>query len=130
MSRRTIRLAVVSGAVAASALCGGVALAAEYPVPPPVDGGGGGGVDNGGSGSGGTGTTGGENGSAGGSGSLITYSNGGEVSGGGSASTSDSDLPFTGFELVTAVALGAGAIGAGTVFVVASRRRRDTSALA
>ena len=41
----------------------------------------------------------------------------------------DGDLPFTGFELATAVTLGVGAIGAGSVAVVASRRRRGSSAV-
>ena len=38
-------------------------------------------------------------------------------------------LPFGGFELATAVTLGVGAIGAGSVAVVASRRRRRSSAV-
>jgi hypothetical protein len=39
------------------------------------------------------------------------------------------DLPFTGFELATALTLGAGALGAGSVVVIASRRRRGSSAV-
>ena len=38
-------------------------------------------------------------------------------------------LPFAGFELATALTLGAGAIGAGSVAVMASRRRRGNSAV-
>lgn len=41
----------------------------------------------------------------------------------------DSSLPFTGFELVTALTLGVGAIGAGSAVVIASRRRRGSSAV-
>ena len=39
------------------------------------------------------------------------------------------ELPFTGFDLSTALTLGAGAIGAGSVLVFASRRRRGSSAI-
>ena len=77
-----------------------------------------------GAGSGGTGT---------GTGTSIS-SNGGSLTSGGGASTtsstSSSNLPFTGFELATVLTLGVGAIGAGSVVVVSSRRRRDTSAIA
>ena len=126
MSRRTIRVAVAGGALATVALCGGTAFAANsYP----VQGGGGGGNTPGGTGTGGTGGTGTTGGNTGGS--QFT-SNGGTVTGGGGASTTSGggSLPFTGFELVTALTLGVGAIGAGSVVVVASRRRRGTSAVA
>src|SRR3954451_19391715 len=92
MSRRTVRLAVAGGVVAASVLSSGVAFAADadYPQPPPTNGGGrghggrdGGGL-NGGGGVGGTGTTGTGSGGAG----TVTFSNGGEVSGGGTGTGS------------------------------------------
>jgi hypothetical protein len=50
------------------------------------------------------------------------------VTGGGTGSSSS--LPFTGFELATALTIGVGAIGAGSAVVLASRRRRDNSAVA
>jgi hypothetical protein len=37
------------------------------------------------------------------------------------------ELPFTGFEVGAAVAIGLAALGAGTVFIVGSRRRRGTT---
>jgi hypothetical protein len=124
MSRQTIRLAVVGGAVAASVLCAGTAFAADYPGP----------GANGGGSSPATGTS---NGSGALTGASTTSSGGGTVSGGGSGSSASTgtssgsgSLPFTGFELATALTLGVGAIGAGSVVVVASRRRRDTSAVA
>ncbi|MDQ1706267.1 MAG: hypothetical protein QOF18_2633 [Frankiaceae bacterium] len=39
-----------------------------------------------------------------------------------------STLPFTGAEVVLMTVVGTGALGAGTVFVVAGRRRRHTAA--
>jgi hypothetical protein len=128
MSRRTIRLAAAGGVVATVALCGGTAFAAdaEYPVPPPA--GNPGGTPGGGNGGN---TPGGSLGNSPGISFTSTTSNGGSVSGGGSGTSgSGSSLPFTGFELATALTLGVGAIGAGSIVVVASRRRRDTSALA
>ena len=55
------------------------------------------------------------------------------VSGGtGTTATSEpaTSLPFTGFEAGAAAAVGLAALGAGTVFIVASRRRRGGSASA
>jgi hypothetical protein len=126
MSRLTIRIAVAGGALAATALCGGTAFAADY-----------GGVSGGGAGST-PGTTSGSGGSSGGSLSPAstttsggsgagTTSNGGTVSGSGTSSGGSGSLPFTGFELATALTLGAGAIGAGSAVVVASRRRRTSA---
>ena len=48
---------------------------------------------------------------------------------GGDSVSEERSLPFTGFELASAVTLGVGAIGAGSVAVVASRRRRGRSAV-
>ena len=42
---------------------------------------------------------------------------------------SEPDLPFTGFDLSSALTLGVGAVGAGSVLVFASRRRRGSSAI-
>jgi hypothetical protein len=128
-----IRGVVAGGVLAASVVCGGTAFAADasYPGPNP---GGGGSVPGG---TGGTGSTGGTGTSGGGAtgatttGFTSTTSNGGSVSSGGAGTTSSSSsLPFTGFELATALTLGVGAIGAGSVVVLASRKRRDTSAVA
>lgn len=137
MSRRTIRLAVAGGAVAASVLAGGTAFAADgdgtyVPQQPPnTENPGGSDFPGGGIGDNGGGT-------GGNNGGVSFTSNGGALTGGGGASTSDtgngtgngSNLPFTGFELATALTLGVGAIGAGSIVVVASRRKRDTSAIA
>jgi hypothetical protein len=43
------------------------------------------------------------------------------------AAVSAAQLPFTGFEVGAAAAIGLAALGAGTVFIVGSRRRRGTS---
>jgi hypothetical protein len=53
---------------------------------------------------------------------VTTVVTGGE----GTTSTSGaaSSLPFTGFEVGTAAAIGVGALGAGSIFVIGSRRRR------
>ena len=48
---------------------------------------------------------------------------------GGGLPSIESSLPFTGFELAGALTLGVGAIGAGSVVVIASRRRRGSSAV-
>jgi hypothetical protein len=63
------------------------------------------------------------------SGPGTTTGGGGAVSGGGGTGTTESSgaatsLPFTGFEAGAAAAIGLAALGAGTVFIVASRRRR------
>ena len=44
---------------------------------------------------------------------------------GGSSTGSGGDLPFTGFELGAASVLGAGLLGAGTIAVIAGRKRKD-----
>jgi hypothetical protein len=87
--------------IAVSLLCGGTAFAtdAEYPTPN------GGGVPT---------TPGGI---------------GGDEPPGGIGGDEPRELPFNGFELATALTLGVGAIGAGSVAVIASRRRRGSSAV-
>lgn len=133
MNRRTIRLAAAGSAVAVTMLAGGTAFAADYPN---VPGGGGGSTPGGTGGNGGNGGL-GNNGGTGGNGATFT-SNGGALTSGGGASTTGTgtgtgtgnNLPFTGFELATALTLGVGAIGAGSVVVVASRRKRGSSAIA
>jgi hypothetical protein len=46
------------------------------------------------------------------------------------AAVSAAQLPFTGFEVGAAAAIGLAALGAGTVFIVGSRRRKGTNASA
>jgi hypothetical protein len=108
-SKMLIRGAVASGAMAvAVAATEGIAAAAPATYP----GGGGGGTITGGGGA----TTVAVTGGAGTVASVPTSSGGG--------------LPFTGFEAGAAAAIGLAAIGAGTVFVVGSRRRRSSGSTA
>jgi hypothetical protein len=67
-------------------------------------------------------TTTGGGGATGGGGPVTVATGSGTTTGGGSASS----LPFTGFEAGAAAAIGIAAVGAGTIFIVASRRRRSS----
>ncbi len=52
----------------------------------------------------------------------------GGTGGSGASGGSSGSLPFTGFEAGAAAAIGLGAIGAGSILIIGSRRRRNPSA--
>jgi hypothetical protein len=61
-----------------------------------------------------------------GGGGAVTVSAGGAGTGTTESSGAATSLPFTGFEAGAAAAIGLAALGAGTIFIVGSRRRRTS----